>query len=233
MVAARKARLQHRSQEGDLNARCALELANAPNQFLSTVQLGITLVGILAGAFGGATLSQELAERIRQVPVLASSSDAIGLMIVVVTITYLSLVFGELVPKRLALNHPEAIASAVAVPMRAVAKFAAPMVSLLSRSTDGVLRLLRAKPSMEPPVTDEEIAVLIAQGTEAGVFQAGEEEIVRSVFRLADQRVSGIMTPRTEIEWLDIGALDEQIELQVTRRAHRRPCRLARAASIG
>lgn len=215
VVSARKARLQHRAAEGDRRARAALELAENPTQFLATVQLGITLVGILAGAFGGATVAGTLAAQVRRVPGLAPYADVLGLAIVVAVITYLSLVLGELVPKRLALAHPETIASAAAGPMRALARLASPPVWLLSRSTDAVLRLIGVRPSTEPPVTDEEIALLIAQGREAGVFEPAEEQLVRSVFRVADQRVAGIMTPRREVVWLDVESAPEEIEAAV------------------
>ena len=211
LVSARKARLQQRADTGDAKARAALELANAPDQFLSTVQIGITLVGIFAGAFGGATIAAQLAAQLRRVPVLAAYSEAIGLGVVVLTITYLSLIIGELVPKRLALNNPERIAALVASPMRRLSRITAPVVHLLSFSTSIVLRLLGAKASAEPSVMEEEIKVLIHQGTEAGVFEQSEREIVESVFRLDDRRVSALMTPRLDIVWIDINNSPDDI----------------------
>ncbi|MBI3967084.1 MAG: DUF21 domain-containing protein, partial [Chloroflexi bacterium] len=168
IVAARRARLQQRANAGDRGARAALEVAESPNQFLSTVQIGITLVGILAGAFGGATIARSLATSIAQVPALAPYSEAIGLVLVVAAITYLSLVIGELVPKRLALNNPERVAAFVARPMQAVSAFSRPVVALLGVSTDVILRVLGVRPSDEPPVTEEEVTILIEQGTRAG-----------------------------------------------------------------
>jgi putative hemolysin len=211
IVSSRKARLQQFANAGDAKARAALELANAPDRFLSTVQIGITLVGILAGAFGGATIASQIAAYINEVPALAPYSNAIGLAIVVAAITYLSLIFGELVPKRLALNNPERIASLVARPMNLLSKFASPFVRFLSFSSETVFKILRIKPSDEPPVTEEEIKVLIAQGTQAGIFEETEQDMVESVFRLGDRRVKALMTPRLDIEWLDINSSAAEI----------------------
>jgi putative hemolysin len=165
IVSSRKVRLQEQAEQGNAGAKTALELANSPNRFLSTVQVGITLIGTLAGAFGGAALAQPLSAYISLVPALRESSEAVALVLVVLLITYLSLILGELVPKRLALNNPERIAAAVANPMQTIAKVAAPIVHLLSLSTELVLKLLKSNsPSDEPLVTEEEIKVLVRQG---------------------------------------------------------------------
>jgi putative hemolysin len=222
VVSARKARLQQLAREGKAGARAALALAAEPTRFLSTVQIGITLVGILAGAFGGATLAEQLADRLSAIPGLARYSEAIGVAIIVVAISYLSLVVGELVPKRLALTNPEKVASAVARPMRTLATLAAPVVQLLSLSTNAILRVLVPRPPAEQPVTEEEIKILIEQGAQSGVFEAVEQEIVESVFRLADRRVGALMTPRTEIVWLDLNDAPEEIERQVAACEHSR-----------
>jgi putative hemolysin len=204
IVSARRVRLSQIAAKGDKGAEVALQLAAEPNHFLSAVQIGITLVGILAGAFGGATIAEQLGRRLEQIAVLAPYSEGIGVVVVVLGITYFSLVFGELVPKRLALNRAEQIASAVARPVRLLSVIASPAVRLLSFSTDSVLRVLGGKPSGEPPVTEDEIRMLMRQGTAAGVFEEAEENLVRNVFRLVDKRVVGLMTPRHEITWLDI-----------------------------
>ena len=206
LVSARRARLRQRADAGDAGARAALELADAPDTFLSTTQIGITLVGILAGAFGGATISEQLAARISRVHALAPYSEGLALIAVVLSITYLSLIVGELAPKRLALNDPERIASMVARPMRALSRVTRPAVRLLSFSTAAVLGAFRLKAAEDPPVTEEEIRVLIHQGAEAGVFEQSEREIVESVLRLDDRRVTALMTPRMEIDWLDLTA---------------------------
>ncbi len=209
VVSARKARLQQRVNRGDERARVALELANNPSSFLSSVQIGITLVGILAGAFGGATIAQRVAPLIGQIGPLAPYSDAIAIAVVVVVITYLSLVLGELAPKRIALENAEDVASAVALPMHWLARLASPLVRLLSASTNLVVRVLGIQPSAEPLVTEDEIRVLIDIGTRVGVFEEEEQDFVEGIFEMADRRLESLMTPRSEIVWLD---LEESLE---------------------
>jgi putative hemolysin len=204
IVSARKVRLQQLANQGNLNAQAALQLAESPNHFLSLVQVGITLINILNGVFGGATIAQRLEKYVQLVPFLADYSQPIAFSVVVLVITYLSLIIGELVPKRLALNKPERIAASVAIPMRALATLASPVVHLLSLSTETVLRILGITPSDEPQVTEEEIKILIEQGTEAGTFEEAEQDMVERVFRLGDRPVSSLMTPRPDIVWLDL-----------------------------
>jgi len=203
VVASRKARLQ-RAQEGDHNAQIALELAEDPSRFLSTVQIGITLVGIFAGAFGGATLATGIARYLATIPVIGVYADTISLGLVVLAITYLSLIVGELAPKRIALQNPERIASLVAKPMRRLSVLTGPVVSLLSRSTDLLLRLIGVQATEEPAVTEEEIKVMIGQGAESGVFAVAEQEMVERIFRFGDRAVSSLMTRRPDIVWLDL-----------------------------
>ncbi|MBD2415056.1 hypothetical protein FACHB389_32375 [Nostoc calcicola FACHB-389] len=210
IVSARKVRLQQLANQGDAKARVALKLAESPNHFLSTIQVGISLIGILTGAFGGATIANRLAVYVRLVPLLAPYSEPISFGIVVLIITYLSLIVGELVPKRLALNNPERIASIVAIPMRALSAIASPMVYFLSASTDLILRVLGVTQSTEPQVTEEEIKILIEQGTEAGTFEEAEQDMVERVFRLGDRPVSYLMTPRPDIVWLDLDDTAEE-----------------------
>jgi len=222
IISARKARLQERANRGDARARAALELANTPHRFLSAVQIGITLIGILAGAFSSATIAKALAASLKRIPALAAYSDALAVGIVVVCLTYLSMVIGELVPKRLALNYPERIARAVAGPMRGLATIASPAVRLLTASTDLVLRLLGVRPSTEPPVTEDEIEVLIEQGTQAGVFEESEQDMMTSVLRLGDRSISTLMTPRQDIAWLDIDDSPNEIRRKITESTHSR-----------
>ena len=203
VLAARKARLKKRSDEGDAGARVALELAGAPDDFLATVQVGITLVGILAGALRGATVAEAVAGVIARIPALAGSAQPIALVLVVFALTYVSLVVGELVPKRVALSGPERIASAVARPMRSLARLASPAVRLLSGSTDLLVRLLGVRREEAPPITEEELRILIDLGTEAGTFERAERSMIDNVLKLGDRPVSAIMTPRTEIVFLD------------------------------
>ena len=204
VVSARKVRLERRAEAGDAGARAALALATEPAEFLSAVQVGITLIGVLSGAFGGATIAETLARRFEQVPALAPYSEALGLGIVVAGITYLSLIVGELVPKRIALTRPETIAALLARPVGFVARVFRPPVALLTASTDLVLRLLGVRPATEPMVTEDEIRALVEQGAETGVVQPAEQEIVESAFRLGDRTVASIMTPRHDMQWLDL-----------------------------
>jgi putative hemolysin len=215
IVSARKARLQQLANAGDSHARTALELAANPNQFLATVQIGITLVGILAGAFGGATIAEEIAALLNGIPYIAPHGEPIGVCVVVLGITYFSLIIGELVPKRLALNNAERIAAAVAAPMRALSTVATPVVRMLSSSTDIVIRLLGVKPSTEPSISPEEIRVLIGQGTESGVFEESEQDMIENVLRLDERRVGTVMTPRTQIVGLKIDDSPEDIRRKI------------------
>ena len=211
VVAARKVRLAQRAEAGDRRAQRALELANAPSQFLSTVQVGISLVGVLAGAYGGATIAKALEPPIASVPLLAPYAEAIALGIVVAAITYLSLIIGELVPKRIALTNPETIASWVAAPMSAISRAAAPLVWLLTASTNLILRIFGIKGEDETHLTEDEIRAVVSQGVESGALEQTEEALVQRVFRLADQRVASILTPRIDIEWVDVDAPPEKI----------------------
>jgi putative hemolysin len=206
VVSARKARLRQRSEEGRRGAAVALELANSPDDFLSTVQVGITMIGTLAGAFGGATLAEKLAAYLKQFPVVGAHSDTISMTLVVLAISYLSLILGELVPKNIALSNAEGIASALAPPMRWLARLGSPAVRFLTFSTRIVMKVLPFKPSGEAPVTQEEIRVLIAQGTEHGTFEEAEQQMVEGVFRLGDRRVIELMQPRGKVVALDADA---------------------------
>ena len=204
IVSVRKVRLQQMANQGHAGARLALELANAPNQFLAVVQVGITLIIIVSGAFGESAVSRKLAPLLHLIPWLEPYSETIASATAILAVTYLTLIVGELVPKRLALNNPERIAASVAQPMQLLSKIASPVVYLLSVSTDTVLRLLGTRPSTDPQVTEEEIKVLIEQGTEAGTFEEAEQDMLNRVFRLGDRRVSALMTPRPDIVWLDL-----------------------------
>jgi putative hemolysin len=214
VVSARKARLQQRAEEGNKGAKTALALAVQPTRFLSTVQVGITLIGILSGALGGATIAENLAAYFAQYPALEPYSEAIGVGIVVTVITFFSLVFGELVPKRLALSNAERFAARVAPLMQFVSTVTRPIVSLLSASTDFTVRILGIKPTGEPAVTEEEVKILIEQGRESGVFEDVEQEIVERVFRLSDRTVSSLMAHRSEMVWLDV---EDPIEININK----------------
>jgi putative hemolysin len=220
VVAARKVRLQQRAEEGDEGARRALDLAHDPEKFLSTVQVGITMVGVFAGAYGGNRLAAPLAARIAEVPQLAPNADNIALGLVVTVITVLSLIVGELVPKRIGLNSPEAIASWVARPMMVLARIGGPIVAFLTASTNLVLRVFGIKGEAEPNLTEDEIKALISQGAETGAVGVTEENIVQRVFQLGDQRVAAIMTPRPDIEWIDVDAGEEELREFLASHSH-------------
>lgn len=204
VVSARRARLQPSADAGDVDAQAVLKLSENPSTFLSTVQIGITLVGILAGAFSGATIADQLTLQFQSLPWLAPYAEWLSISLVVLFVTYLSLLIGELVPKRLALTNPEFYARLSARPMLVISRLTTPIVHLLSISSDLILRLLRVNMQEEPQVTEEEIRVMIQQGTDTGVFVQAEQSMVEGVFRLADRRVGTLITPRTEIVWLDI-----------------------------
>jgi putative hemolysin len=204
IVSARKVRLQQLANQGNAKARRALELANAPNRFLPTVQIGITLIGILSGAFGESTIARQLSPLLSSVPWLRPYSDAIASTLAIAIVTYLTLTIGELVPKHLALNSPERIAMTMAIPMEILSRIASPIVYLLGASTAMIVKLLGIQPSSDPQVTEEEIKVLIEQGTEAGTFEEAEQDMVERVLRLGDRRIGALMTPRPDIVWLDL-----------------------------
>jgi len=215
LVASRKARLQNRVNEGDKASLAALKLIERPNVFLSTIQIGITLIGVLAGALGGATLAETLAVTLAKIPVVSEYSESLALGTVVVVITILSLWLGELVPKRLGLHSPEQIARVVAGPMLLISRIFSPFISLMSWATDLVIRLIGVEPSLEQPITEEELQVLIDQGTQAGVFEESEQDMVEGIFSLGDSRVYSLMTPRTELVWLDVTDSIEEIRQKI------------------
>lgn len=204
LVSAKKTRLKQREKEGDKRAAVALKLANEPTPFLSTIQIGITLVGIFAGALGGATISKEFAVYLGKFPALSPYSNAISITLVVLLITYLTLIFGELVPKRLALNNAESIASSMAKPMFYLSVIARPLVVILSSSTEAVLRFMKVRKTTEPPVTEEEIKIMFEEGTRAGVFEKAELSMIEGVLEIGDRRVDSLMTHRTDLIALDL-----------------------------
>lgn len=220
VVSARKSKLQQRANEGDKNAQSALELAGSPSRFLSTVQIGITFIGIFAGAFGGGSIAENMSAQLKTIPVLAPYADGLSLLIVVAAITYLSLIIGELVPKRLALNSPEKIATFFARPMNILSSVASPLVDLLSISSDLVLRTLDIKPSLEPSVSEEEVKMLVREGTKVGVFNIAEKDIFERTLRLGDKKVNTIMTPRQEITWLDINSSYSTLKKKLAKNPH-------------
>ncbi|MDP2835439.1 MAG: hemolysin family protein [Methanobacteriaceae archaeon] len=215
VISSRKIKLQKMSQEGNKGADITIELLESPNQFLSAVQIGITLIGILAGAFGGATISIYLNNYLSGFSFLAPYSDTLSIIIVVLIITYFSLVVGELFPKRIGLNNPEKISVKIARPLQILSRITSPVVSLLSISTDSLLRLIGSKKESSNKVTEDEIKLLIKEGLEAGTVEKEEEDIIKRVFRLDQQKVGSLMTPKTEIIWLDLDDHLEEVEKQI------------------
>ena len=235
VVSARKSRLRRLADQGNRKAQIALELAEAPNRFLSTVQIGITLVGIFAGAFGGATLATELAQPIGRVALFAPYADKIAFGVVVAVITYFSLVVGELVPKRFGLSNPEGIAMRVAQPMNWLARLAGPAVSFLSGSTEVLLRLLGFKPEMQVAVSEEEVRIMMQEGLRAGAFNKVESQIVHSALELDQLPVREIMTPRPKVIWLNQDDSHDQIwhKIVVSNHSHFPVYKGNRDATVG
>jgi putative hemolysin len=220
IISARKAKLQQRANDGNKNAQAALDIAKSPNRFLSTVQIGITLVGIFAGAFGGATIAETLSTQLQSVPFIAPYSETVALVLVVSVITYLSLIIGELVPKRLGLSNPEKIAMLVARPMNNLSRVSAPIVWLLSISSDWTLKLFGIKDVAPSTITDEEIKILLREGAQVGAFEKVETDIVERTMRLSDKKAKSLMTPKKDIIWLDIDSPFKTIRNKITKKPH-------------
>ena len=212
IINARKGLLEEKAEAGNLGARMAIELAEDPNEMFSTIQIGITLISIVTGLYSGATFSDPMATYIKEHLLwLADYADTISPIFIVSLTTYLSLVIGELVPKRLAYNSPESIAIMMAIPMKYFATITKPFVALLSMSTTMLLKVLGVKHKEEAPVTESEINKMLVQGVELGAYEEEEPVLVENIFRLADLDASDIMTPRTQLTWIDINASDEDI----------------------
>jgi putative hemolysin len=204
VVSSRRPRLAAMAEAGSAGARAALNLLENQARFLSSVQIGITLIGVLAGAFGGATLAEDLAGPLEGLGLAPGAAETVAVALVVAAITYLSLIVGELVPKQIALGDPERIASLVAAPMTVLARVAAPAVWLLETSSRLVLRLLGRGEEPEQRVTEEEIRMLVAEAESAGVVEPQETRMIARVMRLGDRSVRGVMTPRPEVDWIDL-----------------------------
>lgn len=220
LVSARKTRLENAAKRGSESAKAALDLANSPNKFLSTVQIGITLIGILTGIYSGENLTEDMRAWLVQFPVIAPYANSLAVVIVLVCITYFSLLLGELVPKRIGLNNPEGIAKLVARPMKIVSIVTAPFVWLLTTSTDLLLKIFRIKPSAESKVTEEEIKAIVQEGTEGGEVQVIEQDIVERVFTLGDRRIGSLMTYRSDVVFLDMHGSREEVREEVINELH-------------
>ena len=215
VVSARRAKLQSRADSGDKGAVAALRLADNPTRFLSAVQVGITLIGILSGAFGQATIAAELDKILETVPALHTYSEPIATGIVVVVLTYLSLIVGELAPKRIALMFPEGIAAVVARPLTLMARAMGPFVTLLTASTAGVLKVLRIKDEAGGEITQEEVETVLAEGANAGLIEPEERAMIGEVLRLGDRAVRVAMTPRRELYWVSLSDPEAQQRAEI------------------
>ena len=210
VVSSRRARLQASLEDGDQRAKTVLDLLDNPNDFFSTIQIAITLIGVITGAVGAQTFSHYLVDVLVKVPFLKGIAQPLSVLLISSLITYFSLVIGELIPKRIATNNPEKIAMTMCGPIRVLSKIFLPVVRILSFSTDLGLKVIGIKEVEESAVSEDEIKVMIEQGKQDGVFEENEQDIVESVFRLSDQTVAALMTPRTELDWIDLEAPVEE-----------------------
>ncbi len=204
LISSRRTRLQHLSESGDGSAARALDLLARPGKFLATVIIGVNITAMLVGAYGGVAVAARLEEEVRGVAWLADHAQGFSLAVVIALLTYVQIIFGELVPKTLALRHPETFARLVSRPMDLLSRLAAPLVLLLNATSEGLLRLFGSRPSPEAAtVTGEEIALMLAQGAREGVFHSSQHEMMESVIEMGERRITALMTPKPDIEWLD------------------------------
>jgi putative hemolysin len=220
LISARKNRLETAAKKGNKNAKIALDLANSPNKFLSTVQIGITLIGILTGIYSGDKITHDVQEFVTGFEVLKPFAPSIAVGIVVVILTFFSLVLGELLPKRIGLNYPESIAKAVALPMKIISIITAPFIWLLTHSTEFLLKILQIKPSTDGKVTEEEIKAIIKEGTEGGEVQEIEQDIVERVFHIGDRKINSLMTHRKSVVILPLHSNKEQVKNFMLKELH-------------
>ncbi len=220
LISSRKSRLETAAKKGSKTARIALDLANSPNKFLSTVQIGITLIGILTGIYSGEKITEDVEFFVGSFVVFQPYSHSLAVGIVVVLLTFFSLVLGELLPKRIGLNHPESIAKAIAMPMKFVSVIMAPFIWLLTSSTDFLLDILQIKPTADGKVTEEEIKAIIKEGTEVGEVQEIEQDIVERVFHIGDRKVNSLMTHRSSMVYLSLEDTLEEIKSKVLDELH-------------
>jgi putative hemolysin len=220
LVSARKNRLNFSAQKGNRGAKIALELQSAPSKLLSTVQIGITLIGLLTGIYSGEKITNDMEARILQIPFLAEYAGTLSIVVVLIIITFFSLVLGELVPKRIGLTYPEAIAISMALPMKIIATITAPFIWLLTVTTDLILKIFRIKKSGASKVTEEEIKAIVKEGMEDGEIQEIEQDIVNRVFSVGDRSVSSLMTSRKKMTTLDVDDTKEDVKKLVSEDLH-------------
>jgi len=219
LVSARKSRLEIQANKGDKKAEEALRLANKPETFLSTVQMGITVIGILTGIYSGEKITDDFAAYLAKWPLIEPYSYGIATTIVVIIVTYFTIIFGELVPKRLGLSRPEAIAKAVATPMRVISLITHPFIWLLSKSSNIIVKIFGLKPN-DNQLTEEEIKAIISEGTEQGTIEETEQEIIERVFHLSDRNITSLMTHRSDIIWFNLDDTEETIKEKIISEPH-------------
>src|SRR3954454_15877065 len=222
IVSSREARLKAMARSGSAGAQCALDLSADPGRFLSTVQSGITLIAIFAGAFSGASLGEPMTQRVQSLGLEPDTAHTVGFGLVIVLTTYFSLLIGEIVPKQIALRSPEPIAVAMSRPMRLVSEIVAPFVWGLERSSALILALFGLDKESKNHVTAEELHLVVAEAQTAGVLEEDERAMISGIVRLADRPVREVMTPRTEIDWIDIGATPDEIRATLLETPHSR-----------
>ncbi len=220
LISSRKSRLETAAKKGNKSAKTALDLANSPNKFLSTVQIGITLIGILTGIYSGDKITEDVEFFVSGFEAIIPYAHSVAVGIVVVVLTFFSLVLGELLPKRIGLNHPEAIAKAMAMPMKVISIITAPFIWLLTTSTEFLLKILQIKPTADGKVTEEEIKAIIKEGTEVGEVQEIEQDIVERVFHIGDRKVNSLMTHRSSMVYLSMDDTLEEIKSKVLDELH-------------
>ena len=220
LVSSRRTRLESAAKKGSSSAKTALELSASPNKFLSTVQIGITLIGLLTGIYSGENITNDLDAWLQQFPTVQPYAHSIAVVLILVVITFLSLVLGELVPKRIGLNSPEAIAKLVAKPMKVVSFITAPFVWLLTGTTDLIIKILQIKPSDDSKVTEEEIKAIVQEGADGGEVQEIEQNIVERVFNLGDRKVGSLMTHRRDVIFVDVDLNVEEVRNLVLNEIH-------------
>ncbi|MFM1754120.1 MAG: hypothetical protein RLZZ236_1059 [Bacteroidota bacterium] len=220
LISSRKSRLETAAKKGNKSAKTALDLANSPNKFLSAVQIGITLIGILTGIYSGDKITEDVEYFVSGFEVITPYAHSVAVGIVVVVLTFFSLVLGELLPKRIGLNHPESIAKAMAMPMKIISIITAPFIWLLTTSTEFLLKILQIKPTADGKVTEEEIKAIIKEGTEVGEVQEIEQDIVERVFHIGDRKVNSLMTHRSSMIYLSMDDTLEEIKSKVLDELH-------------
>lgn len=220
LISSRKSRLESSAKKGNSSAKTALDLANSPNKFLSTVQIGITLIGILTGIYSGKAITEDVKNFLLRIDFLSAYADSLAVAIIVVLVTFFTLILGELVPKRIGLTYPESIAKMVALPMKFISVVTAPFIWLLTISTEFLLKIFKIKPNQDGKITEEEIKAIIKEGTEGGEVQEIEQDIVERVFHIGDRKINSLMTHRKSVNYLSLEDSKEEIKDKILEELH-------------